>query len=286
LSAEGSEKTRQSITYQSNQHPVLFIVFGHQRTGSTLLASKLNSHPRIRCYEEVFLPWTDSSPSVREWLEARDLPKWLRVIPSIRTSFLTSLYDINNIPSNIDAVGFKVMYNQMSLWPKFAYLMPTATYLLQDPVLGNWLRTNRVLVVHALRRNHLKILVSHELAARSGHFHSRNEPILDRKVFISLRSLKPRLRRIQQAEKAARNIIAGLPAIEIWYESFTGVGGAQDDARLCDALGQPVPAGGLTSPLRKLSSDNLRDTIANYEQVAAYLSGTRFEQFLQLAQSF
>jgi LPS sulfotransferase NodH len=281
LSAESWEKTRQSTAGEGSQRPVLFIVFGHQRTGSTLLASRLNSHPRICCHEEVFLPWVDSSPSVREWLEARDLPQWLRVIPSVRTSFLTSLFDVNNMPSNIGAVGFKVMYNQMSLWPKFAYLMPKATQLLQDPALHSWLRTNRVLVIHTLRRNHLKILVSHELASQSGRFHSRNAPVGDRQVFISLQGLKPRLRRIQLAERAARNSIVGLPSIEIWYESYTSIGGAQDDARLCSALGQPVPVGGLTSPLRKLSSDNLRDTIANYEQVAAHLSGTRFECFLE-----
>lgn len=281
MGVESWETNHQSITGEGSQRPVLFIVFGHQRTGSTLLAGRLNSHPRICCHEEVFLPWVDSSPSLREWLEARNLPQWLRVVPSVRTSFLASLFDVNNISSNVGALGFKVMYNQMSLWPKFAYLMPDATKLLQDPALRSWLRANRVLVVHTLRRNHLKILVSHQLAAQSGRFHSRSASAGDRKVFISLRSLKPRLHRIRLAERAARNSIAGLSTIEIWYESYTGIGRAQDDARLCDALGQPVPPGGLTSPLRKLSSDNLRDTIANYEQVAAHLSGTRFEHFLE-----
>jgi len=280
LSAGGCEKACESITSHGTERPVLFIVFGHQRTGSTLLASRLNSHPRIRCHEEVFLPSVDSSPSVKEWLDVRGLPQWLRVVPSVRTSFLTSLFDVKNISGDIGAIGFKVMYNQLSLWPKFAYLMPGATQLLQDPALRKWLRENEVLIVHTLRQNHLKILVSHELAAQSGRFHSRSASVGDRKIVISLRSLKPRLRRIQLAERAARNTIKGLPTIEILYESYTGAGGARDDARLCDALGQSVPAGGLTSPLRKISSDNLRDTIANYEQVAAHLSGTRFERFL------
>lgn len=281
MGAESWEKTRPCITSEGSQRPALFIVFGHQRTGSTLVASRLNSHPRIRCHEEVFLPWVNSGPSVRKWLEVRSLPQWLRVVPRVRTSFLASLFDIDNISGDIGAIGFKIMYNQMSLWPKFAYLMPRATRLLQDPAIRNWLKANNVLVFHTLRRNHLKILVSHELAAQSGRFHSRDAPVADRKVFIPLRSLKPRLRRIQLAERAARNSIVGLPTIEIWYESYTGIDGAQDDVRLCGALGQSVPMGGLTSPLRKLSSDNLRDTIANYEQVAAHLSGTRFECFLE-----
>ncbi len=52
------------------------------------------------------------------------------------------------------------------------------------------------------------------------------------------------------------------------------------DAGLCKALGQDLPVGGLTSPLRKLTSDNLGDTIANYDEVVEHLRGTRFEHFL------
>jgi LPS sulfotransferase NodH len=280
LTGESWRETGRSIAGERGQQPMFFIVFGHQRTGSTLLASRLNSHPRICCHEEVLLPWVDSSPSMREWLQERHLPQWLRAVPGVRTSFLTSLFDVNEIPEEIGAIGFKIMYNQMSLWPKFAYLMPKTAQLVRDPSLHRWLRANRVLVVHVLRRNHLKILVSHELATRSGQFHSRNTSVGDRKVFISLRGLKPRLRRIQLAEAAARSSITGLPTVEIWYENYTSSDGAEDDARLCESLGQPLPAGGLTSPLRKLSGDNLCDTIANYDEVAAHLTGTRFEQFL------
>jgi LPS sulfotransferase NodH len=268
-----------------SKRPVFFIVFGHQRTGSTLLASRLNSHPRICCHDEVFLPWVHSGPSLKNWLKDRGLPGWLRVMPNVRASFLISLFDFNSVAGDIGAVGFKLMYNQMSLWPKFSYIMPRASQILRDPALRSWLRTNQVLVIHMLRRNHLKILVSHELAARSGLFHSRDAhgravSLEDRKVLIPLPGLKTRLHRIELAEKAARNNIVELPSIEIWYEDYVSAGGALDDTRLCNALGQSVPVGGLTSPLSKVSSDNLRDTIANYEQVAAHLAGTRFARFL------
>jgi hypothetical protein len=71
-----------------------------------------------------------------------------------------------------------------------------------------------------------------------------------------------------------------LPTIEITYEDYISVGGAEEDARLCAALGETVPEGGLSSSLTKISSDDLRDTVANYDQVAACLAGTRFERFL------
>jgi LPS sulfotransferase NodH len=269
-----------SIQGQGSQTPTFFIVFGHQRTGSTLIASRLNSHPRICCYDEVFLPWAYSGPSLKKWLQDRSRPQWLKVLPGVRLSFLKSLSDSSQTPDGVSAVGFKVMYNQLSLWPKLTYLLPMTSRVLRDPALHAWLASNRVLVVHTLRDNRLKILVSHELAARSGRFHSRDADVGDGKVFIPLRGLKVRLRRIELAERAARRSIMRLPAIEINYESYTSTSGPLDDARICGALGQPVPHDGLSSPLSKVSSDNLRDTIANYGQVAAYLSGTRYERFL------
>jgi LPS sulfotransferase NodH len=265
---------------QGTRRPILFVVFGNQRTGSTLITSKLNSHPRIICYEEVFLPWADSDPSLKEWLDAAGRPQWLRAVPGMRTSFLDSLFDSNGLPRDVGAVGFKVMYNQMSLWPAFAYLAPRAGQILQDRSLRRWLSVNQVVIVHTLRRNRLKVLVSHALAAQSGRFHSRDPAAGNHSVVIPLRGLKARLRRIEKAERVARATIIGLPTIEIFYEEYISTGGADQDARLCAALGQSAPRGGLSSPLRKVSSDDLRDTIANYEQVAAFLAGTRFERFL------
>jgi LPS sulfotransferase NodH len=281
LSAKTYGRNLEGAAKQRNRRPIRFIVFGNQRTGSTLISSKLNSHSRIICYEEVFLPWADSGPSLREWLDATGRPQWLRAVPGVRTSFLNAKLDINSLPHDIGAIGFKVMYNQMSLWPTFAYLAPRAgQLLLQDRSLRRWLSVNQVVIVHTLRRNRLKVLVSHKLAEQSGRFHSRDPVAGYQSVVIPLRGLKARLRRIETAERVARATIMGLPTIEIFYEDYISTGGVGQDSHLCAALGQTAPKGGLSSPLIKVSSDDLRDTVANYDQVAACLSGTRFERFL------
>ena len=132
-------KNLQDAVPQGSRRPTVFIVFGNQRTGSTLIASKLNSHPRIICYEEIFLPWADSDPSLRDWLGARGRPQWLRAVPGVWTSFLASLFDMNRFPREVDAIGFELMYNQMSLWPRFASLVPAAVKLLRDLSLRKWL---------------------------------------------------------------------------------------------------------------------------------------------------
>ena len=100
-------------------------------------------------------------------------------------------------------------------------------------------------------------------------------------MVIPLRGLKARLSRIETAERVAREMIRGLPVVEIPYEDYIGPEGFKLDTRLCATLGLSVPPGGLTSQLTKVSSDDLRDTIRNYAQVADYLSGSRYEQFLK-----
>lgn len=276
-----AKTTSECVPGEESQCPRRFIVFGNQRTGSTLVASKLNSHSRIVCYEEIFLPWVDSNPSLREWLNSNGYPQWMKTIPRMRASFLNSLFDTDSLSAGTGAVGFKVMYNQLSLWPKLAYFVPRAGQLLRDYKFQKWLKVNRVVIFHTLRRNRLKVLVSHELAAQNGRFHSRDGVGKDSSVVIPLRGLKARLSRIETAEKVARKMIRGLPVVEIVYEDYTGADGIKLDAHLCAALEQSIPEGGLTTELTKVSSDDLRYTIRNYAQVADYLSGSRYERFLK-----
>lgn len=261
--------------------PRPFIVYGNQRTGSTLLASRLNSHPNITCHEEVFLPWLDSEPSFKQWLTARRYSQYLRVLPGTRKSFLDFLYARSEKDEGINAIGFKIMYNQLSVWPKAAYYVPPLGKLLRDPALRDWLQANQVLVIHMLRGNHLKIVASHIAAAQSGRFHSRDVSGADQQIVISLRGLKARLYRIELAQTVAHSMISGLPSIEVCYEEYIGMHGKNYDDEICRALHLPVSPTGLTSPLQKVTGNNLRDVVKNYDQLADYLSGTRFARFLE-----
>jgi LPS sulfotransferase NodH len=263
------------------QRRPIFVVFGGQRSGSTLVASRLNSHPHILCHEEVLLPSVDSEPSLREWLVANRHPSWFRMLPSIRESFLESVAESDPGPG-IDVVGIKIMYDQISLWPKLSYLLPPVGRVCYDPRLLRWMRKNQVVIVHTLRRNHLKMLTSHSLAASTGRFHSRTAPQTATPSMISLplRGLIMRLQRIESAEKVARDTIRGLPTMEVWYEDYVGTQGQEIEAQLCAAVGQQTPDAGLMSPLAKVNSDKLQDILANYDDVARHLSGTRFERFL------
>jgi LPS sulfotransferase NodH len=259
----------------------IFVVYGNQRSGSTLVASRLNSHPSVICHEEVLLPSASTGPSLREWLIQNRHPPWLRMLPAVRESFLDSVVE-SDFGADVKVVGMKIMYNQISLWPKLSYVIPPVGRAWNDVRLLRWMNDNQVFVIHTLRRNHLKMLASHTLAARTARFHSRDVPRTTAvsAVRLPLYGLIMRLRRIEAAEKVARDAIRGLSALEVWYEDYVGPQSQEIEAQLCAAIGVPVPDGGLRSPLAKVTSDNLRYTLTNYDEVVRRLSGTRFERFL------
>jgi LPS sulfotransferase NodH len=264
----------------ARQRP-MFIVFGTQRSGSTLVASRLNSHPSVVCHEEVLLPSVDSGPSLSQWLIENHRMPLSRMIPSVRESFLESVLESDPGPG-VEVVGMKIMYDQVSLWPKLSYVLPAVGRVCHDARLMRWMKRNEALIIHTLRRNHLKMLTSHSLAARTGRFHSRDHSEAPAITMISLplHTLVMRLRRIEAAEKVARDAIRGLPVLEVWYEDYAGPQSDEIESRLCAAIGVRVPDGGLRSPLAKVTSDNLKDILINYDDVARRLSGTRFERFL------
>lgn len=260
----------------------IFVIFGTQRTGTTLLATRLNSHPHITCYSEVLLPDVDSEPSLRGWLAGRGYPQFVRSFPSIRRSFLNSIIEVER-PHGVDAVGLKLMYEQVSLAPKVTYAYPPAGRLLNDVGLLRWLKDHDVLVIHVLRRNHLKTVVSHVRAAQTQEFHRLNAANgRAAQITLPLRGLKARLNRLELAERTARGAIKGLRAIDVCYEDYVGNCAPDVEKRICAELGQTVPVGGLQSPLSKISSDSLPELIANYDEVVSMLTGTRYEVFLEL----
>jgi LPS sulfotransferase NodH len=274
----GRPADRRSCGSNADGRRSLFIVFGHQRTGSTLVANRLNSHDKIVCYEELFLPWVDSEPSLRGWLASNSRPQWLRAVPGVRPSFLGTLFDPANKPGEVGAMGFKVMYNQLSLSLKVAYLAPRLGRLIEDPSLKRWLSMNHVYVIHTLRRDHLKVLVSHQIAAESGRFHSREEAVAQRAVTVPLLGLQAKLARIESSELAARAAVRNLKSTEIYYEDYTAAPNDYDN-QLCQSLGVPMPEHGLTSPLSKMANDDLSNVVDNFHQVKDHLRGTRFERF-------
>jgi hypothetical protein len=202
------------------------------------------------------------------WGAGRDLPYWQTYVRDKRGGRIARPYwlwrylgEAFRERPGIDAVGFKLMYSQLTRISR--PLMPAL-----------WLK--RVRIIHLIRRNALDVVLSLEAgAARGGQLHARDGQEVER---VRLR-LQPDdlLRRMTLHERAiagarVRFKRVGLPYREVVYEDL-----AEDEsgfASLFEFIGvEPAPA---TSSLQKLNPTAHEELIENYGEVREALEGTRF----------
>ena len=159
-----------------------FMLLGGQRTGTTFLQDCLQSQPHIICLNELFTMHRvaeDSYPIfLKTSLKMRLLHTVFRRIP-VR-QFLDQTFEQNEA----HAVGFKFMYPQSRrLSYKFPYVIKYA-------------EENRLKIVHIIRRNYLRTLISRMTAVSSNIYHSTKKiaanPILlqPKRVLTSLRAMQ------------------------------------------------------------------------------------------------
>ena len=158
------------------------------------------------------------------------------------------------------AVGFKMMYAQAQR----GFAIPF------------YLRVRRVAVVHLIRWNHLNVLLSEEARKIRKYYHAPQGTDVARvQIYVEPETLEYRLAQrddtIRQAQRSFQEL--GVPYHEISYEDLV-----DDESRINEALDFLAVETNQTlhSPLTKLNSANHRQLIANYDEVAAALSGTRF----------
>jgi LPS sulfotransferase NodH len=175
--------------------------------------------------------------------------------------FLSELYVEHH---NAQAVGFKVNYSQINRYSEII----------------SWIKHNDVKIIHLIRNNLLKRLVSHKIAHARNLLHSTQsvEPIkvrIDPKILI-----KDFKRRQIRFAKYRKRFIEVFDALfhEVSYESLV----ADFDTEIRKVLkfldiDKLIP---LTSELVKVNPDSLEDIIENYSEVKQALINTEFDNFL------
>jgi LPS sulfotransferase NodH len=240
-----------------------FIVLSTQRSGSTWVVDMLDSHPRVLAYSELFMHGGEGTP---KWGQEQDLPYWQSYARGKRRlakpywlwKYLGQAYRER---PGIDAVGFKLMYSQLTRISR--PLMPAL-----------WLK--RVRIVHLIRRNALDVVLSREAgAAREGKLHARDgEDVEAVRLNLDTDTLLRRMTLHERAIAGARVRFkrVGLPYTEVVYEDL-----AADErgfAQLFEFLGvEPAP---VSSSLQKLNPTSHEDLIENYREVRDALEGTEF----------
>ena len=239
---------------------IKFVIVSTQRSGSAFLVTCLSSHPKIQCYREIFLPSNPKPETYRTYRTAslgRQLDHLFRR-KRLVDDYLANLYASSD---GVDALGFKFMYSQAWKFPEVVA----------------WIKEHKAKVIHLIRKNTLKRIISGRIAQKRNVFHS-TEPLEPIKVHLKPGKLKARLALSMRQIETYRQVFADNPYLEVTYESFATR--RNDEARrILQFLGiEPVVP--LTTDLVKLNPDSLVELIENYEEVTQSLKGTAFERYL------
>jgi hypothetical protein len=248
--------------------PTRFFIWFHHRSGSTHLTSLLDSHPDIACWKELFYRGeataTEDSFTLSR-AESEDV-------------FLEHLFSYRWGPGGANlcpadpqeplprAVGFKLKYQQAAAHPRiFEYLRGQ----------------KGVKVIHLIRANLLAALSSAAMIPRLLERFERPNVLagesldgIELSVRLDPRTILRELEALETTIALARQQLRGLSTLEITYEDLLNAPAATCRSAL-RFLGTD-PSLRLTSRYVKIMPCSLHETLANADEIARVLAGSRF----------
>lgn len=235
---------------------VRFLILAAQRTGSTVLGDALDQHPQVSCEREMFLEGQKRPRSYARFLASS---RWRRAQARLapRRALGAYLEGFFRGEPPLRAVGMKLMYNQRSA------------------LIDRWIETEQPHLVHLVRHNAVKVIVSRLTAEARGIYHvERGGALPEGAIAIPTEKVLAELEKLEQSVAAQREWLGGKRHLEVSYEDLIAEPAPLFD-RLHAFLGvAPAPPPPL--PLQKVNPDSVAATIANHAELADRLRGTRF----------
>jgi hypothetical protein len=223
-----------------------FVILCLGRSGSTHLQSLLDSHSRIRCFGELF---NRTGRGTRDYAEAPEPDP---------ASYLARVYAGCEEP----VVGFKLPVNSIRDHPEVVEMIAA------EP---------ETMIIRLSRRNLLAQLVSRRLQSTTLVSHSIYGDYGGAKVALEPTKAIHTMEGMEAHERELDGYAAGHPTFRIAYEDL---GEEAELERLQRFLG--VPTESLSSWFEKLRTAPLSETVENWGELAAALTGTRFEPLLTI----
>ena len=227
-------------------HPVdqRFAIVGNARTGSNYLLDGLKSSPAIRMYHEIF---ADHNRRIGE-----DFDRVFSMVfqPESKSTKI---------------VGFKVFYNHLTEneWQKF-------------------LACKDLKIIHLIRRNRLRTVISLEIAFKTGQWtksgNSHSGKVQEKRLRLDPSKLIKRLEQIEQGETTARIHFQDRQILEVIYEELV-----KSPQSLFESVGKYLGVDGIDPGkirLRRQNPESLQQLIINYDEIEAALRSTRFAEYL------
>ncbi len=233
-----------------------FAIIAAPRTGSNLLCTLLNSHPDILCHHEVFNP-----DGIFTALTHRDDAHELGTLADRDRAPLVFLDRIWQTGQGFRCVGFKWTRGQNET---------AIRRILEDPDIKK---------IVLRRRNRIKTYISERIAqeTRQWEVYSEGELVCPRpRVTVDRADLLNHISQNNQFYDIIHSSLAHSrqPSIDVTYESLFR---ASEQSRLLGFLGVEDVDGRLTEGSVKQNSTDLRDTIANFCELATSLEGSELQ---------
>ena len=212
-----------------------FVILCMPRSGSTLLHTYLNSHPRIFSYDEI----------LRIRFEQRG---------SVEDEFIPSKI-FKPYAKHFQAIGLKVFYE----------------YERQEPFVASFdqITTNKTIkIIHLTRRDMLRQFVSLKQAESSGEWSAPSRPKNQTRVELNTVEFLNYKESAFKDQNRMRELFKDHAILEIAYEDLTKNPPAIL-SKVQSFLG--VEGRSLYSLLEKQNPESLEDLVSNYESVKEFM---------------
>lgn len=233
-----------------------FVILAAPRSGSNMLCTMLDSHPSVLCHHEIYNP-----KGIRLAVSLRETGFTLGTVTDRDGNPEAFLERIWSRQPGVDCVGFKFTHRQNET---------VYRRLLADPGIAK---------IVLRRKNRMKTYVSQKISERLSEWevYRRQDLIQTRpRVTIDPRLFLQRVAfddayyaEIREAMRAG-----GQSWIEVLYEELFSL---DTQHRVVQFLGLEPAANGLKIGSIKQNACDLRDLIANYDELCRYFADTEFE---------
>lgn len=260
-----------------------FIVLGSRRTGSTYLQYLLDSHSKIKAFGELF--------DVHEFRERND-----RHLPDFRGRMKRISKKRFQNPDNFFkhvlfsyfsediVVGFRLFYDHIEngipeLEPHHKHTHVSAEMIqCQERIITYIKKQPGIRIIHLKRKNMLNQFYSHERAKNTGQYSIRDTGDRARtdKIYIDQEKLQKFFSYISNMQAFFDSFFGHIPLLNLYYESL--VENFQTESRRIQEF-LDVEFEPLKSPLKKIVTGSMEDSIENYAFLKQYFIKSRWSQY-------
>lgn len=242
--------------------PTIFVVISRGRTGSNLLMSLLDSHPRISIRGSIIGESVMANPSRKDEIVR------MGTVPYLKQCFKRTGFE--------SAVGIKILYYQV----EHVYEKRNDVRGLKD-LMDFIISHQGIRIIHLKRRNRLETLTSIRVAAFTKKYRLLDGPektVDATRITLSPEESEREFRQIEEWENLYGNALNGHKTLEVYYEDLSQ-NTATECNRIFDFLG--VHSQSVNTHMQKQRRRPLEQVIENYNDLKKYFEGTEYARFFE-----